>query len=171
MPARSEFALRDATKPVPSGEKLTEDKVGGGNGWMRDSTVNVCPWGYTTWYSDLDAPLNVILTLTGPSLTVVAVPTDAYKGSNAEVEVNEKLPGMRLLMAPAPLVLMAMTSPCDGSASIVTCTAFMALEPSYREFRLIATVIVLQQSVVSAVLALRAVASDAKVPKVLCERQ
>ena len=50
MPARSEFALKDATKPVPSGEKLTEDKAGGGNGWMCDSTVNVCPWGYTTWY-------------------------------------------------------------------------------------------------------------------------
>ena len=171
MPARSEFALKDATKPVPSGEKLTEDKVGGGNGWMRDSTVNVCPWGYTTWYSDLDAPLNVILTLTVPALTVVAVPTDAYNGINAEVEVNEKLPGMRRLTTPPTLTLIAMTSPWDDGASIAICTTLLALEPSYMEFRLMATVIVLQQAVFSVLLVLRAVASDANVPKLLCEMQ
>ena len=171
MPARSEFALNDAIKPVPSGEKLTESRDGGGNGWMRDSTVNVCPWGYTTWYSDVYTPLNVVMNLTVPALAVVAVPTDVYNGINAEVEVNEKLPGMRLVTTPPTLALIATTSPCDGGASIDICTALLALEPSYMESRLMATVIVLQQSVVSAILALIDVASDANVPKLLCETQ
>ena len=171
MPARSESALRDATKAVPSAEKLTEDKVGGGNGWTCDSTANVCPWGYTTWYSDLDAPLSVVTTLTVPEFVVVAVPMDAYNGINGDVEVNEKLPGMRLLTAPFSLALTAMRRPCDGSASMVICTALLALDSSYMESRLIDTVIVLQQSVVSVLLALRAVASDANVPKLLCEIQ
>ena len=104
-------------------------------------------------------------------MTVVVVPTDAYNGSNAEVEVNEKLPGMRVLTTPPTMTLIATTSPCDGSASIETCTALLALEPSYMEFRLMVTVIVLQQSVASVILALRAVTSDANVPKLLCEMQ
>jgi len=171
IPARSEFVLRDAIKAVPSGEKLTEDKVGGGSGWMRDSTVNVCPWGYTTRYSDADAPRIVVMTLTVPVLTVVAVLTDAYNGINADVEVTVKLPGMRLLTAPLLFALTATRRPCDGSASIVICTALLALDPSYIESKLIATVTVLQQIVVSVLLALRAVANDANVPKLLCEMQ
>ena len=117
----------------------------------------------------------MIIALTEPVLTVVEVPTDAYNGSNAEVEVNEKFPGMRLLTVPvsllAPMEMTRLRAVCDGGASIVTCTALPALEPWYKESRLMATVIVLQQSVVSAILALRAVASDANVPKLLCERQ
>ena len=104
-------------------------------------------------------------------MTVVEEPMDAYNGINGEVEVTEKLPGMSLLTAPFPLALTAMRRPCDGSASIVICTALLALEPSYMESRLIDTVIVLQQSVVSVLLALRAVANDANVPKLLCEMQ
>ena len=129
MPARSESALRDATKAVPSAEKLTDDKIGGGNGWTFDNTSNDFPTGYTTWYSAFDGPLSVVTTVTLPVLTVVAVPTDAYNGINADVEVNEKLPGMRLLTTP-PLVLTAITRSCDGGASIVTCTALLALAPS-----------------------------------------
>ena len=107
MPARSESALRDATKAVPSAEKLTEDKVGGGNGWTCDNTEHDCPWEYNMWYSDADAPLSVVMTLTVPVLTVVAAPTDAYNGINADVEVREKLPGMRLLTATPSLALKA----------------------------------------------------------------
>ena len=135
------------------------------------STVNVCPWGNTTRYSETDTPLSVTITVTMPVLAVVAVPTDPYNGINADVEVNEKLPGTRLLTVPPLLALIAITRPCDGGASIVTCTALLALDSSYMESRLIATVIVLQQSVVSVFLALRAVASVASVPKLLCEMQ
>ena len=107
-----------------------------------------------------------------PELTVVvAVPMDAYNVINGDAEVNEKLPWMRLLTAPFSLALTVMRRPCDGSASMVICTALLALDSSYMESRLIDTVIVLQQSVVSVLLALRAVASDANVPKLLCEMQ
>ena len=105
-------------------------------------------------------------------LIVVPVPMDAYNGINADVEVIEKLPGMRLLMDPVlSVALTAIVRPFEGIASIVTFTALLALEPSYMESRLIDTVIVLQQSLVSVLLALRAVASDANVPKLLCEMQ
>ena len=176
MPARSESALRDATKAVPSAENLMESRDGGGNGWTCDNTVNDCPKGYTTWYSDTDAPLKTAVTLTVPVLAVVVEPTDAYNGINPDVEVNEKLPaGMRLLTTPtlSPLFLALITipSPCDGSASMVICTALLALEPSYMESTLIATVIILQQSVVSVLLDVRAAARVAKVPKLLCAMQ
>ena len=59
----------------------------------------------------------------------------------------------------------------DGKASIVTCTALLALVPWNMESTLMATVIVLQHNVLSGTLALRAVASDANVPKLLCVRQ
>ena len=96
MPARSESALRDATKAVPSAEKRTESRDGGGNGCAFGITVNVCPKGYTTtWYSSADDPLSVAVTVTVPVLTVVAVPMDAYNGINPDVEVTEKSPGMR----------------------------------------------------------------------------
>ena len=67
-----------------------------------------------------------------PVLTVESVPTDAYNGINPDVEVNEKLPGMRLLTTAAlSLAPMEITSLWldDGNASIVTCTALPALVP------------------------------------------
>ena len=123
------------------------------------------------WYSDADAPLNVVMTLTIPVLTVVAAPTDAYNGINADVEVNEKLPGMRLLTATPSLALKTIRRSCDGGASIVICIALLALDSSYMESTLMVTVIVLQHSVVIVCLDVRAVAKDAKVPKLLCEMQ
>ena len=131
MPARSESALRDATKAVPSAEKRTESRDGGGNASTFDSTVNVCPRGYTTWYSYEDAPLSLVVTVTVPVLTVVAVPMDAYNGINPDVEVTEKSPGMRLLTTPVlSLAVTTIPSASDGNASIVICTALLALEPS-----------------------------------------
>ena len=183
MPARLESAVKDATKAVPSGEKLTDTRDGGGNGSVVERTPNDCPWVYSTSYSDAASPLNVTTASMMPVLTVVSVPMEAYEGINGDSADTEKLPGIRLLTdavtslrpceLPLSLAPMEMTSlPFDdGNASIVTLTALPALEPWNTESTLIATVIFLQHCVVIVILDLMAVASDANVPKLLCITQ